>query len=423
MFPASVTRWASDQRALFVVVNLAVNLLFIVRSYVAMLVLDYRDLGLVALLQSIVLLIGVLQFGFLNGGYRLICAAEEDEAVRINNLVYTFIAILGAIALVAAGMALIWIGRREDGLVGLLGVIGGVATLARTWMTNQMIVSGGLSRLNAINLGSALASLACFALLPFDALLACMASIVVQPVAFAAAVWLVDRRNRPSRFSFSVPLARRVIATGFVIFLSGMLLQVNIQLERWYAVGFLGIDALGHLFFAIMFATLFQLVPNSLDALFLPRLVRAHRAGEYVEVAHGSRQYLLLLIGYSVLALAALGLLGAPVVNLVLPRYVGDLLYVYLVAPGVALLAISSAFAIIFTVLIRYRYTLVAYAGGAIGLAATLGWSIASGSILTLVELSIARSAMFALTALLVVCGWLIITREHKALRFGSAGR
>jgi hypothetical protein len=95
-------RLARDNRAQFVVANVGVNLLFLVRTLIALVILDYRALGLVTLLQSIVLLIGVLQFGFLNGGYRLLCSAEGDEAGRVNNLVYSFMAALGLLALAFA---------------------------------------------------------------------------------------------------------------------------------------------------------------------------------------------------------------------------------------------------------------------------------------------------------------------------------
>ena len=89
-------------RSAFVVVNVAVNLLFLARSYVAMVVLDYGQLGLVAVLQTVMALVASLHFGLLHGGYRLLCSASGNLAGRINALVYAFVAGFGVVVLVAA---------------------------------------------------------------------------------------------------------------------------------------------------------------------------------------------------------------------------------------------------------------------------------------------------------------------------------
>ena len=141
-----------DQRIAFVIVNILVNVLLLVRSYVTMQVLDYRALGLAALLQSILLLCGALQFGFLNGGYRLLCSARDEEAQRINNLVYT---VIGGLCLAFLGVALLTgasIEATDLTMVAWLGAVGGGAILLRSWMMNQMVAKVTLARLNLINL-------------------------------------------------------------------------------------------------------------------------------------------------------------------------------------------------------------------------------------------------------------------------------
>lgn len=78
-----------NERTSFVLVNVVVNMAFLLRSYVSMRVLDYQDLGLAVLLQTIILLVSALQFGVINGGYRLLCSETGEAATQINNLVYT----------------------------------------------------------------------------------------------------------------------------------------------------------------------------------------------------------------------------------------------------------------------------------------------------------------------------------------------
>lgn len=415
---AALLRIAANERQMFVVVNVLVNLFLLARSYLTMQVLDYRELGLAALLQSIVLLLGALQLGFLNGGFRLMCAAEGAEAQRINNLIYTFLAALGLVSLAVAGGSLLLIAGADSDAVGVLGVVGGIATLGRTWMTNQMVAHGKLARLNRVNLLAGAASLAALAFIPLNALGACLAAVVAQPVAFVIAAGLRDRSLLPDRPYFDLALVRRVLATGFVVFLTGMFLQANLQLERWYVTGFLGLEALGHLYLAILFVTLFQMVPTSLDQLFLPPMVRAHERSDPAALRHAMVRFVLVTAVYCAAAIVAVAVLAAPVVDLLLPRYVPDLRYVYLVLPGLVLFTLAGPFSVIFNVLIRYRYYLIAYGGGTLVTALLfLGASLRPGGV-GLDGVIVIRSAVYAGMAVVLLFGFWRLSRGLPAWRF-----
>lgn len=408
---------------MFVLVSLFVNLILVGRSYVTMQVLDYRELGLAALLQSVVLLIGVLQFGFLNGGYRLLCSAADAEARRINNLVFTFIGALSIVALAAVAASMPFFDDGGGRLVAALGVLGGVATLGRTWMMNHMIARGALPRLNRINLASGLASVAVLVFVPVDPLIACLAAVVAHPVVFVAAAALLDRNLLPTRFEASPKLIRTVLNVGFMMFLMGIFLQLNMQMERWYVTAFLGLEALGHLYLAILFVTLFQMVPVSLDQIFLPAIVRAHAANDVPAARRGMHQFFLVEVAYCVGAALAVGLLARPVIELVLPEYTQDLRYLYLLMPGLIILALSGPFAIAFNVLIRYRFYFLAYGGGTAATALIFLWGATGGGLLNLDMVIIVRSAIYTLMAVVVVVGYLTLTRQEPGLRFNPLRR
>lgn len=403
---------------MFVVVNVAVNLVFLGRSYLTMQVLDYRQLGLAALLQSIVLLIGLTHLGFLNGGYRMLCSSSEEEARRVNNLTFTLLAGIGIAAAVVMSVSLPFISTGDARLVTVLGATGGVVSLVRTWMTNHMIARGALARLNRINLWSALASMAPLALIPVAPLAACLAAVVMQPVAFVLTAAVLDRSVLPSRLELSGHLTRMVLQTGFVIFLTGVFLQVNVQLERWYITGFLGIEALGHFYLAILFVTLFQMVPNALDQIFLPPIVRAHAAGDGDGVSRGLRQFFLVEGAYCLVAAIALAFLAQPVISLLLPKYLPDLLYVNLVAPGLILFTLASPLGIPFNVLIRYRYYFIGYGAGSIATALALVYAALSGGLMSLGDVALVRSGVYVLMAAVIVFGFIKVSREHPAFRF-----
>lgn len=414
---------ASDARTFFVGISLLVNLLFLVRSYVFLLVLDYRELGLVALLQSIVLLLGILQFGILSGGYRLLISETGEGRTRVNDFVYSFMLVLGIAAIAIATALAPFFDRPEDGLMAVLGAIGGAATLVRSHQTNQMVAGGRLTTLNWINFGSAAVSLGILGFVTINPLLFSMASLVAQPILFVAATWLVATDGRPTAFRLDRVLGSRILATGFVLFAAGMLLQVNVQLERWYVTALLGVEALGHLFLATMAFTLIQLVPTALDTIFLPATVRAHAKGDGAALERTMRQYLCFLLGHAILAWMAIWLLAEPVLALLAPKYIPDLVYVYLIAPGALVLSVASAFSVTFSVLLRFRALLVAYAAGTIALAGVLGWSAFTGMPLSLSGVSTVRSAGMALTAVLIVAGWWAMARSHPDFRFGIGSR
>ncbi|MEP3144653.1 lipopolysaccharide biosynthesis protein [Qipengyuania citrea] len=407
-----------DQRFAFVAVNILVNLLLLARSYVTMQVLDYRELGMAALLQSILLLCGALQFGFLNGGYRLLCSAEGAEARRINNLVYTVIGALCIAFLAVALVASSVLDADDLVIVGWLGAIGGGATLLRTWMMNQMVAKVTLARLNWINLVAGAASVACLLALPLDPLAACLAAVVAQPIAFAVLGAIADRSLLPTGFEFGRSLVRATLKAGFALFVLNLLLQGNLQLERWYVTGELGLESLGKLYLAILFTTLFQMVPTSLDQVFLPPAVRAHDACDTAALKGQLRQFALVMSAYCGSTALALVFLAEPLTALLLPDYVQDLRWVYILAPGLIAFAMASPLAIAFNIVIRYRWFLVAYGFTAAVTAAIFVSAIAFGSQLDLDQVTVVRSAGFVLMAAIIAIGWIKLTRKRREFRF-----
>jgi O-antigen/teichoic acid export membrane protein len=261
-------------------------------------------------------------------------------------------------------------------------------------------------------------------------LVASVATFVLQPVLFVVLALLRRSSLRPTGLSATVDVWWRVLRGGILLFVGGLFLQAITQIERWYVVASLGVDGLGHLYLAMLFVALFQLVPTSLDAVFLPRVVRG-RASEDVEaVGRELRHFMLVTITYSMVAALLLWAFGGWVVGLVLPKYLGDMAYVWVIFPGLVAFTMSSPFAIVFTALIRHRIFIIAYGGGACvtGLiflvAEHRGWELG------LLGICIVRSAVLALMAAITVVGYLQLARGDHAVRIqlsdgrgGSSGR
>jgi len=412
-------RFVSGERQLFVVVNVVVNMVLLLRSYVTMQVLDYRGLGVAALLQTVILLIGTFQLGFLNGGFRLVCAAEGRELERINNLIYTYFGLLLCLSLTVGAVLLVQLDGADADLVALLGISGGVLTLVRTWMTNRMVAAGTFVLLNTINFFSAVASLAALLFISVNPLAACLAAVVAQPALFVLAAAVTDRGQLPTGIETGGPLVKSVLRAGFVLFLTGIFTQLNTLFERWYVTAELGVEALGHLYLAFLFVTLFQLVPTSLDQLYLPSIVRANNDGDRGGVSRGIRQFFLVVLAYCVMVALALQLAAAPIIELILPEYISDLRYVYLLASGLILFALAGPFAVAFNVVIQYRYYFVAFGTGTVATAAAFLAATLSDGSLNLDAVAGLRSAIYGLMSVILFHGYLAISREFPQFRFG----
>lgn len=420
MAGGKLTKLLTSGVSTFVVVNILANLLFLVRSYVSMRVLEHEQLGMVALLQTLILLISTLQFGMVNGGYRLLCSEGEAQSAHINDLVFTFTGALGLCCTIALICVLPFLESSRIILAAILGVVAGVATLLRNWLANHLIAKVKLKRFNSVTVWCAVISMAPLALIPLAPLTACLASVALQPLAFVVVVLWTEPALRPHRLAWPRALVRQVMAAGFAVFLTGMLLQLNQQIERWYILKYLGLAALGHLYLMLLYVNLFQIVPTSLDSLFLPRVVRAQAQDDKTASQREIRKFLLVEAAYCAAAVFVTVLLAGPVLRLLLPRYLVDLPYVWLFLPGLVAFTLASPFALVFNVLIRYRAYYVAYGLGSLLTASVyLGYLVAGGT-LDLTGVVVLKACVYALMAICLVWGWAVIARKNPAFRIRS---
>jgi len=414
-----------NSRAAYVAIGLGVNLLMLVRGVAMMIALGYADLGLIALVQAAILFSGLLHFGLLNGGYRLLCHAGPKYKQRIIDLAYTGFAIIAGIIALVALVAAIWLDSDLYRLIAALTALGGICSLLRAWMMNEMVAAGRLKAANLINGASMLVSLAVVGMLFLDGVntdtaLIAVASIAVQPVLFAALSLTSGAVVRPQRLRVSKRLAGVVFKAGFTLFLTSIAIQFNSLIERTYVSGELGLEPLGRLYLAFLFLTLFQMAPNLVQQVFLPNIVRHWKAGRAAASSRELRNLLAITIGYCAAAALALWLIAEPLLGLVLPKYVPDLRWVYLLAPGLIAFALSAPFALTFNVVIDYRWYVIAYGAGVIATLLAFGGAMLFDQPFTLDGVIILRSSIYALMAALLIVGWWRLSRRHPEFRIFS---
>lgn len=411
-----------NSRSAFVAIGLAVNLLVMGRGVALMLALGYADLGFVALVQAAITFIAMMHFGLLNGGYRLLCHAGPRTRQRIIDLAYTgFAGISGSLILIGLVVGVI---TNDPAVrhIAAFSILGGVATLMRSWLMNEMVAGQRLRSANIINATSTLASLAALLLLiPQETIaspaLIAVGAIVVQPVAFVALALVSGAALRPQSLRVSTLLSKHVIKAGFLLFAAGLALQLIPLIERAYVSQTLGLEALGRLYLAILFVTLFQMAPNLIQQVFLAPVVELSRKREAAAIQRELRQLLLVCSAYCAAAALALWLLAEPILTLLLPDYVADLRWVYLLAPGLIVFALCAPFTLCFNVMIDYRWYLIAYASGALITVFAFAAATVSGVALNLDQIVILRSASFAVMGAILIFGAHRITRRAPQFR------
>lgn len=417
--------WMADDRLQFVIVNVAVNLLMLGRSYAAMRVLDAGDLGIVTLFQTVMLVIGLLHFGMLQGGFRLQCDRDPQLDANVNATAYACFALVGLVTVAIALAGALALPQGMSAAILLAATVAGLATLLRSWITNQHIAAARLPALNRITLLTTLGSLLPLLAIPVAPLEALLASFLLQPFLFVLAGLVRNRDFRPARLHLDWRLLRRMIAVGFALFLTGLLVHANMVMERSFVTATFGLEGLGRLFLAYLFVTLFQLVPSSLDGVFLPRIVASSQAGNAPDVSRQLRLYLFVSLGYCAIAAAGMYLLAEPLVDLLLPDRSGDLVYAKLLLPGLLLFTLASPLALTFNTLVAYRTYYWAYGTGTLFTAVALGlWSFGRATTeLALDDVMSLRSLVWALMGAAILVGYVGIARRHPIFRLHLLAR
>lgn len=322
----------------YILVNIGLSAFSFLRSFVFMRVLDLKALGVISLVQTIFMFIGLLQMGLLNGGYRIISLGKKDDIQRTNNTIYTYLAILLPLGLVFCifSAAFNWIEDLDFTLL-LISVVFGIFTLLNSWYHNMLIGEQKLSEVNISNIVSYTLSVL---FLPFAfvwGFWGAMAVIMIQPLAFVGVSMFRNPELKPTGFDFDFKYIKYILSFGFIPFLGGIFAATYTQVERWSITDVLGVEALGGFYLVFLYVSLYQLVPTSINAIFFPKGVKSYAEGRYDDFKRFLKYYYLVLIGYGILIAIVTVTLLKPVVAVVFPNHLPGVTLVYYILPGLIL--------------------------------------------------------------------------------------
>lgn len=352
--------YLSPEKCSYVLVTVLVSGVGFARSFAFMKGLDMEELGLISLMQTVILFLGLLQFGLLNGGYRIFALDKKKQQEDINNLLFSYLAIMSGVLLT------IWVvfymldfSLVMSNVLLLLSIVCGIFTLLMTWLTNTLIGKQLIVEINKINLFTAFISLLA---LPLAFVWDIRGAIIVQftqPFVFVAVTLYRNPELRPTRWFFDLGLIRYILHFGFIPFCAGIFVIVNLQIERWSIVKILGTEALGQFYLVFLYATLFVLIPASLLNIFFPPVIRAYEQADFVRFNSLMKQYVALLAVYVAAVVLFTVFLLAFFIEWIFPAHIANVIYVYYFLPGLIALVLCDPFSLVFNATVRLRPMLI----------------------------------------------------------------
>ena len=81
--------------------NIFVSSVGFIRSFLFMRWLDNNELGIISLVQTVMLFLSLFQIGLVNGGYRIFALDKAEQQLDINNVLFSYFALLTGVVLTA----------------------------------------------------------------------------------------------------------------------------------------------------------------------------------------------------------------------------------------------------------------------------------------------------------------------------------
>lgn len=375
----------------FIIINIFIFIMRFLRSYITMKYLDFRDLGIVAIISTILGFFGMLHLGLFNGGYRIFAAQKSNsEEKRINNIVYTYIFGLFVISLFSL-LSLIIIDYKFETtyFIILIAIIFGIVTLINNWISIVLSAYMHFREINILELVSTILSVLSIVSIPYIGLTGALISLYSQPLIYLSLAIYKYEYLRPSKFEFSVKSVKWVLSFGFIPFLSGIFVQFHSQLERWSILYYLNLEELGKYSFPSLYIVLFTLVPLSINKIVFPKVILLFSNKEYSKVKKHLTRYILFILLYSVLSVIITYNFMEYVVGIILPKHLISIGYVYYILPGLIFYLLFQPIEILYNAAVRLRPILWAYFFSVIFMAAAIyfgnymfGFSLISISII-----------------------------------------
>ena len=316
--------------------------------------LPERDLGVLILFQSIIGMFGLIQLGLFNGGLRVFSINSYKEYhEKINNNIITYISSVTIFGLMVTLIASLF--SKMSLLIILVAIIFGGLSLLKNWFSNLLVARRKFRNINAINFWSSLISAILSLLVIKFGIAGAIISIGSLPLSFTIIFLIINKEYRPNKFNISIKIIKMVLVFGFIPYLSGIADILYNQIDKFFIAGILSVEELGQYYLATIFLTIFSLVPNNINNLFVPNAINYYSEKKLKAFYRTALKYTIILCAYSFVVYLLLELFGKPIVNLFFPEKLQQLRYLFILLPGIIAVSLSGVFGFILYVGLHYR--------------------------------------------------------------------
>ncbi|SEG17744.1 lipopolysaccharide biosynthesis protein [Flavobacterium urumqiense] len=331
----------------------------IIKSYFFMDLLSKRDLGNIAIFQSIVMIIGFLQIGSITGGYRVV-SFSKNRYKNINNAVISYLALL--FMLIIAGSAVFSLFYGFNSFL-IIGIFVGIVSLLANWWSNLQVGLGRNKRLSLMTFLSVLISLTCIPVLYINPLYGAISLIALQPTSFIILTYIFNKDFKFKISLKSIPYLKLIAKYGFVPFLVGILFYINQQVERWVIGVSLGLESLGEYYLVFLYTTVFMVVPSALGSINFPKymkLIRNNQGDKKSFFSLFSLYYLELSV-YLILMFIGTYFILPFLVGKLLPEHISGVSYVKIIFWGLCLFVLMDPITFVLNANLHYKEEIIIY--------------------------------------------------------------
>jgi O-antigen/teichoic acid export membrane protein len=354
-FSFSLVSRLNNDKVMYILINVFISMLGFVRSFFMMKFFDFYDLGLLTILQTVIMFLGFFQLGLLNGGYRLFCLNDGKINKDVNDTINTFLLILTLISVVLCFLALI-IDRVSDNVdILFIGVLIGILSISKNWITNVLIATVKLKDLNFLNVVTSFLSLLLVFLIPVIGYWGAVLSLIITPIFFVGFALYKYPDLRPTRIFFELKFVKYILTFGFIPFVAGIFTLVNTQIERWSITELLGVESLGKYYLAFFISGIFIIIPSSLNSLFFPQAMNAYHIKDKSRFDRIIKNHFFFLSIYTILVLILIFSLLKFFVLFFFPKHIIGLPFVYAILPGLIAIIFTDPLSLLFNATVKLK--------------------------------------------------------------------
>jgi len=319
-----------------------------VRGFVFMRYLNLSDLGVVTLVSTIMGLFTMLQIGLLNGGYRIF-SVDNPNKWKVNDTIYSYFFSLEIIIVFGTFLTFLLDKITANQLIfALLAAFFGLILVLNNWNRNMLIAQQKLKEVNRLEFIATFLSFILLFTVIYIKIYGALLVIFSREFIFYILTITRNKTFLPRQFSFTLREIKWILSFGFLPFLSGVLIQMSMQVETWSIFSFLSTEALGKFYLPKLYISLFMIIPVAVGKLYFPETMKAFVKGNFYKVKKTIISFVVINAGFCVFAVILTLLLLDFVIGFIIPKHLVGIPYIWIILPGLIISTLVQPISLIF---------------------------------------------------------------------------